>query len=58
MADFEPPGVGEERVPRVSWTTKLKRVFVRPSTVKTALKALDVIVGVVKIVAKVTDWLA
>ena len=57
MADFKPPGVGEERVAKVRWTTRLKRALVRPSTFKTGLKILDVVDGVLKIVAKVTDWL-
>jgi hypothetical protein len=57
MADFKPPGVGEERVSKVRWLTRLKRALVRPSTLKTALKLIDVVGGAVKIVAKVTDWL-
>jgi len=57
MANFKPPGVREERVSKVRWATKLKRAFVRPDTLKTALKFLDVVDGVIKIVAKVTDWL-
>lgn len=57
MADDKPPGVGEERVSKVRWVTKLKRALVRPSVFKAALKALDLVNGVVKFVAKVADWL-
>lgn len=57
MADFKPPGVGEERVSKVSRLAKIKKFFVHPATVKTSTKLLDVVHGVVKIVAKVMDLL-
>jgi hypothetical protein len=57
MAPFRPPGVGEERVSKVPRRTRLKRVLVRPETLKAALKVLEFIDGLIKIVAKVTDWL-
>ena len=57
MADYEPPGVGEERVSRVSRLAKVKNFFVKPATIKAATKLLDLVFGVVKIVAKVMDLL-
>ena len=55
MAEFKPPGVGEERVSKGSRLTKIKNFFVHPVTFKTATKLLDIVHGVVKIVAKVVD---
>ena len=55
MADYKPPGVGEGRVSKVSWLRRLKNFLVNPTTFKTALKVLDIVQGLVKIVAKLLE---